>query len=55
MDNLFEQIATIQKASAYDIVRKQNEELLAKNKELADRVKFLEDLILEYTEKMKNI
>ena len=53
MENLFEQIANISKASAYDIVAQQNVELTAENQKLKERVKYLEDLIREYTFKMR--
>lgn len=61
MDNLknltdifFEQAVNISKAHAYDIVVEQVKQLEIKNKLLQDRVKFLEDLIIEYTEKIKS-
>jgi len=48
-DNLFEQMANISKAHAYDIVSKQRDELLEENKRLKESVKYLQDLITEYT------
>lgn len=53
MENLFEQITQITKAHAYDIVSEQNKELQQENIALKYRVKYLEDLIREYTFKMK--
>jgi len=52
MQDLFEKISNITKASAYDIVSKHNAELLEENKALKERVKFLENLIDEYAAKM---
>lgn len=52
MDQLMEQIVNISKAGAYDIVSKQRDELLEENKALKERVKYLEGLIKEYTDKM---
>lgn len=52
MDNLFEQIANITKAHAYDIIVEQRNELLKENELLKNRVKYLESLIKEYTGKM---
>lgn len=55
-DKLFEEMSRITKAHAYDIVAKQRDELVEENKLLLRRIKYLEDLIKEYTEKMlKNI
>ena len=53
MDHLSEMIVNISKAGAYDIVSKQVIELKEENTKLKDRVKYLEDLIIEYTERMK--
>lgn len=53
MDNLLNQIVNISKAGAYDIIVAQRDELLQENALLKSRVKFLEDLINEYTGKMK--
>lgn len=36
MDNLFEQMANISKANAYDIVSKQRDELVAENKKMRE-------------------
>lgn len=55
MDNLFEQIVNITKANAYDIICQKSKELEEENKKLKDRVKFLEDLINEYTTKAIDI
>ena len=54
MDNLHEQIVNISKAGAFDIVSKHNQELQEENKLLKERVKYLQDLIVEYTGKMKS-
>ena len=51
-DDFFEQMAQITKAHAYDIVCEQRDKLFGENKTLNERVKFLEDLINEYTTKM---
>lgn len=53
MNSLFEQIANISKASAYDIIAPEFEKLTTENLKLKARVKYLEDLIAEYTGKMK--
>ena len=52
MEDLFEQMANISKAHAYDIVVDQVNSLTIENKRLKDRVKYLEDLITEYANKM---
>jgi len=52
MDNLFEQFAIISKASAYDVIAPELARVQEENKQLRDRVKFLESLIDEYTTKM---
>ena len=52
MDNLLEQITNISKAHAYDIVVDQVNDLTIENKKLKERVKYLEDLISEYSNKM---
>jgi len=44
-DNLQQQIVNISKASAYDIVSKQVQELQAENEALKERVKVLEDAL----------
>ena len=53
MDNLFEQITNVSKAGAYDVLSKHNVELKEENQRLRDRVKYLENLIGEYTLKMQ--
>ncbi len=53
MNNVFEQITNISKAHAYDIISQQVIELKDENIKLRERVKFLEELINEYTLKMK--
>ena len=53
-DNLYEQIVNISKAGAYDVVSQQVIELKEENDILRSRVKELENLIIEYTEKMSN-
>lgn len=52
MEGLSQQIANIQKATAYDIIVAQRNELLEDNKRLQARVEFLENLIKEFTGKM---
>ena len=54
MDNITQTIINISKASAYDVVSQQRNELLEENAKLKDRVKFLENLIKEYSDKMLN-
>ena len=54
-DNLTQQIVNISKAGAYDVVSKQRDELVIENKKLKERVLYLENLIKEYTEKMKSV
>ncbi len=61
MDNLFEQISTIQKASAYEIVSKQATKLQEENKvlrrekqEALNEVKRLKGIIDEYYHKTLN-
>lgn len=53
-NNLHEQIINISKAGAYDALAPKFKELQEENEKLKERVKYLEDLILEYTEKIKN-
>ncbi len=53
MDNLFEQFAAISKAGAYDAIQPEYKRLQEENVRLKGRVKFLEELINEYTLKMK--
>ena len=50
--DITQQIINITKAGAYDIVAQQRNELLEENAKLKDRVKYLENLIKEYTDKM---
>lgn len=52
-DNLRDQIVNITKAHAYDIAVEQIKELNTENNKLRARVKYLEDLIMEYVDKMK--
>ena len=52
MDNLLDQITNITKAHAYDILSQQVKELKEENEALRNRVKYLQDLINEYTAKM---
>lgn len=52
MDNIFEQIVNISKASAYDIVNDELIKVQIENTILKDRVKYLEALISEYSGKM---
>ena len=54
MDNITQTIINISKASAYDVVSQQRNELLEENAKLKERVKFLENLIKEYSDKMLN-
>jgi hypothetical protein len=51
-DVFFENITALSKAHAYDIVSAKALDLEAENIQLKERVKFLEDLINEYTGKM---
>lgn len=51
-DTLFDQLTTMTKAHAYDNLSQDYEKIKNENKRLRDRVKFLEDLINEYTEKI---
>lgn len=67
-NNLFDQLTTMTKAHAYDIISVKCQELEKENQQLVkgwkadkdelltqiERVKFLENLIKEYTEKMLN-
>ena len=52
-DIIYEQIINISKAGAFDIVSKHNQELQEENKLLKERVKYLQDLVVEYSGKMK--
>lgn len=51
-DMLFEQMTAISKAAAYDAISPEYSRLQSENKQLKERVKYLEDLIKEYTGKM---
>ena len=51
-DSIFEQATQITKAHAFDIISEQNKQLITENSVLRNRVKYLEDLIKEYTGKM---
>lgn len=53
-NTLFDQLTTMTKAHAYDIISEKCQELEAENKILREQVKTLKDLIKEYTEKMLN-
>ena len=55
MDNITQTIINISKASAYDVVSQQRNELLEENAKLKERVKYLENLIKEYSDKMLNV
>ncbi len=52
--DITQQIINITKAGAYDIVAQHRNELLEENAKLKDRVKYLENLIKEYSDKMLN-
>jgi len=52
-NNFYDQIVNISKASAYDIISQQVIELKDENIKLRNRVRYLEELINEYTLKMK--
>lgn len=52
-DTFFEQMTAISKAGAYDAVQPEYQRLQQENAQLKDRVKYLENLIAEYTLKMK--
>lgn len=51
---LLDQLTTMTKAHAYDLVSQENEKLREENKVLREWVKKLQDLIHEYSEKMLN-
>lgn len=51
-DSIFEQSVQITKTHAYDIVSEHNKQLITENSILRNRVKYLEELIKEYTGKM---
>lgn len=50
--SLFNELVNITKADGYDILSEQVKELKEENKALKERVKYLEALIKEYTDKM---
>lgn len=52
-DVLFEQMTAISKAGAYDAIAPDYARVKEENEKLRARVKYLEDLIVEYTGKMK--
>lgn len=52
--DITQQIINITKAGAYDVVANHRNELLEENAKLKERVKYLENLIKEYTGKMLN-
>ena len=52
--DITQQIINITKAGAYDVVSQHRNELLEENAKLKERVKFLENLIKEYSDKMLN-
>lgn len=51
-DSFHEQIIAISKAGAYDAIKDNYQELQVENEKLKARVKYLEDLIIEYSTKM---
>ena len=53
--DITQQIINITKAGAYDVVVNHRNELLEENKLLKERVKYLENLIKEYSDKMLNV
>jgi len=53
--DITQQIINITKAGAYDIVAQHRNELLEENAKLKERVKYLENLIKEYADKMLNV
>ena len=50
--DITQQIINITKSGAYDIVAQHRNELLEENAKLKERVKFLENLIKEYSDKI---
>ena len=52
--DITQQIINITKAGAYDVVAQHRNELLEENAKLKERVKYLENIIKEYTDKMLN-
>lgn len=53
--DITQQIINITKAGAYDVVVNHRNELLEENAKLKERVKYLENLIKEYSDKMLSI
>lgn len=53
IDNFFEQMNMINKAQGFDILKEQVKGLQEENSKLRSRVKYLEQLIDEYTLRMK--
>ena len=53
--DITQQIINITKAGAYDIVAQHRNELLEENAKLKERVKYLENLIKEYSDKILNV
>ena len=53
--DITQQIINITKAGAYDVVTQHRNELLEENAKLKERVKYLENLIKEYSDKMLNV
>ena len=53
--DITQQIINITKAGAYDIVANHRNELLEENAKLKERVKYLENLIKEYSDKMLKV
>lgn len=51
---LFDQLTTMTKAYGYDVLSQDYEKLKEENKNLRERIKYLEDLIQQYTTKMLN-
>ena len=51
-DTLFEQMTAISKAGAYDAIAPDYAKVKEENIQLKARVKYLEDLIIDYTDKM---
>lgn len=52
-DTFQDQLIAISKAGAYDAIQPEYQRLQQENAQLKDRVKYLENLIAEYTLKMK--
>lgn len=52
--DITQQIINITRAGAYDVVAQHRNELLEENAKLKERVKYLENLIKEYSDKMLN-